>query len=252
MAGLTLEALLARSIDYAGLFPPSSLAVDEAVKNYRTYKRGAFAWMLARFVVDERRMETIPQDFEGQLAVVTEHDHPRAAVIETKSVLAAAKPVYCEFPVERLDEVAEAGAFAKIRTGGITPDAIPSSDAVATYIHACASRRLPFKATAGLHHPIRSVQALTDDPDSPRTLMHGFINVLLAGAFAWRGAGVQTVRTVLEETDAAAFRFEGDLHWRGERLRFEDVVSARRKFIHSFGSCSFTGPIADLKHMGWL
>src|SRR3954468_24676088 len=188
MARLTLEALFAHVIDYAGLFPPSSLPVDDAVENYREYKRGAFGWMLGRFVVDERRLDAIPREFDRHLAVLAEHDHERAAAIETKTVVTASKPVYCEIGMEQLSAVAEAGSFAKVRTGGITPDAIPSSEALAKFIHACARRHLPFKATAGLHHPIRSAQALTEEPDSPRALMHGFLNVLLASALAWNGA----------------------------------------------------------------
>jgi hypothetical protein len=252
MARLTLEALFAHVLDYAGLFPPSSLPVDDAVENYREYKRGAFGWILGRFVVDERRLDAIPRELDRHLAVLAEHDHERAAAIETKTVVTAAKPVYCEVGMERLSAVAEAGSFAKVRTGGITPDAIPSSEALATFIHACARRHLPFKATAGLHHSIRSVQALTEEPDSPRALMHGFLNLLLASTLAWHGADIETVQSVLEETDQSAFRFAGEVRWRDERLRFEDILSARRNFIHSFGSCSFTGPVDDLKRLGWL
>src|SRR4051794_11667908 len=161
MARLTLEALFAHVIDYAGLFPPSSLPVNDAVENYREYKGGAFGWMLGRFVVDEGRLDAIPPDLDRHLAVLAEHDHARATAVEAKSVVTASKPVYCEVAIEQLDLVADAGSFAKVRTGGITPGAIPSSEALATFIHACARLRLPFKATAGLHHSIRSVQALT-------------------------------------------------------------------------------------------
>lgn len=41
---------LARVIDYAGMFPPASLALAEAVRNYASYVTGADAWMLGRFV----------------------------------------------------------------------------------------------------------------------------------------------------------------------------------------------------------
>jgi hypothetical protein len=252
MARLTLEALLAHVIDYAGLFPPSSLPLDEAVGNYRKYKDGNFGWMLGRFVVDESRIDAIPPELDGQLAVLAGHDHARATVIEAKCVVAASKPVYCEVGLKQLSAATDAGCFAKLRTGGITPDAIPSAEGLAAFICACAQIHLPFKATAGLHHPIRSVRDLTNEPDSPRALMHGFINVLLASAVAWQGADRETVRNLLEETEPTAFRFEGDVRWRGERLCFEDVLSARRNFIHSFGSCSFTEPVDDLKGLGWL
>ncbi|MFX4589154.1 hypothetical protein ABTB15_19430, partial [Acinetobacter baumannii] len=84
-------------------------------------------------------------------------------------------------------EVKRANCYAKIRTGGIKPEAIPSPTEVAAFIKACAKLQLAFKATAGLHHPIRAVRALTYDQDAPRAVMHGFINVLMAAAFAWSG-----------------------------------------------------------------
>lgn len=51
MATASLRALLAGSIDYAGLFPPASLALDPAVENYAEYVRAADAWMLGAFVL---------------------------------------------------------------------------------------------------------------------------------------------------------------------------------------------------------
>ena len=51
MAAASLRALLAGSIDYAGLFPPASLALQPAVENYAEYVRAADAWMLGAFVL---------------------------------------------------------------------------------------------------------------------------------------------------------------------------------------------------------
>ena len=65
---------------------------------------------------------------------------------------------------------------------------------------------VPFKATAGLHHPVRAPQALTYEADSPRALMHGFLNVLLAGTFAWHGE--RDIEPILAETEPQAFRFD--------------------------------------------
>ena len=74
----------------------------------------------------------------------------------------------------------EGNACAKIRTGGVSADAIPSAAQVAEFLAACAEAKVPFKATAGLHHPLRSVQKLTYEPGSASALMHGFINVFVA------------------------------------------------------------------------
>src|SRR5205807_3957517 len=126
--------------------------------------------------------------------------------------------------------VKRAGSFAKVRTGGLTPEAIPSIEHVAAFIRACAERRLPFKATAGLHHPIRAEHPLTYDPDAPRTVMHGFLNVFLAAAFAWHGE--REIEPILAETDPAAFRFDDRARWRDHSLDAAQVREARAKLAH--------------------
>jgi hypothetical protein len=52
-----VRALLASAIDYAGLFPPAALGMNEAVTNYAAYRRGGDAWALGRFVVPVARLE---------------------------------------------------------------------------------------------------------------------------------------------------------------------------------------------------
>src|SRR5256886_10980427 len=47
----SLRALLARSIDYAGMFPPCSLDLERSLKNQAQYLRDADAWMLSAFVL---------------------------------------------------------------------------------------------------------------------------------------------------------------------------------------------------------
>src|SRR5262249_58715448 len=87
-------------------------------------------------------------------------------------------------PLELIKSLAETGARAKVRTGGVTADAFPSSFNLARFIKICAEEDVPFKATAGLHHPLRSVNKLTYAPDSASAMMHGFLNVFLAATFA--------------------------------------------------------------------
>ena len=103
-----------------------------------------------------------------------------------------------------------------LRTGGVKPEAIPSINAVAAFIRFCAERRLPFKATAGLHHPIRAEHPLTYEANAPRAVMHGFLNVFLAAAFAWHGE--KDIEPILAETDPAAFHFDDRAHWRERTL----------------------------------
>ena len=57
MAVASLHALLARSVDYAGLFPPCSLALEPAIRNQASYTRTDDAWMLGSFVLPIAKFE---------------------------------------------------------------------------------------------------------------------------------------------------------------------------------------------------
>lgn len=245
-----LRALLDGLIDYAGLFPPASLPLARALANYHHYRDGKYAWIVGRFVIPASQLQRVPAKFETPFAVLSDADQPSATAIESKQVVSTSKPTYCEVNIEQLDAVKPAGAYAKIRTGGITADAIPSVEVLAAYIMACAERRLPFKATAGLHHPVRSRHPLSYETDAPVATMHGFINVFLAAAFVWHGKA--DIAAILAETDQAAFRFDDRAYWRDLSLSAEQIAEARTQFAHSFGSCSFEEPIADLEQLGWL
>ncbi len=245
-----LRALLGGLIDYAGSFPPASLSCQRAFENYQGYGESPQNWMLGRFVITAGDLDKLPHRSSGRLAVLTETDDGRADCIESKTLIRTKKPVYVECPAGNLTELREASAFAKIRTGGIVPEAIPSLERVADFIVQCAELHLPFKATAGLHHPVRGRYSLTYGPGAPTAVMHGFLNVFLAAAFAWRGQ--REICALLAETDPAAFRFDESAHWRDWSLGAEEVSNARRSFAHSFGSCSFEEPVGSLQDLGWL
>ena len=232
------------------MFPPAGLSREQAARNYAHYLGCEYAWILNRFVVTATDADSLPQNVNWRLAVLTDGDHPRADAIESKRVLRISKPAYCEVPADRLNEVKAAGALAKFRTGGLTAEAIPSVDTLASFLLGCAERKLPFKATAGLHHAIRSVHPLTYEANGPRAVMHGFINVFAAAAFAWHGE--KQISEILSDQDPFAFRFDNSLHWRGLSLTTEQVACARKQFAHSFGSCSFEDPVRDLQSLGWL
>jgi len=148
--------------------------------------------------------------------------------------------------------LAGADAGAKIRTGGVSADAIPQAHAVAEFLIACAAAEVPFKATAGLHHAVRGEQALTYESGSPRAVMHGFLNVFIGAAFvlAHRVDAAQATR-VLEETDPTSFTFsDGAVSWRGRSLDISQLERTREQFALSFGSCSFEEPATELRRLG--
>jgi hypothetical protein len=56
---LGLRAFLAGIIDYAGLFPPARLPLEQAIRRYAADCRGDDAWMLGRFVCPAARLAEI-------------------------------------------------------------------------------------------------------------------------------------------------------------------------------------------------
>jgi hypothetical protein len=286
-----LRVLLQGLVDYAGLFPPASLPMSEAVQRYYRYRQEEYAFALGHFVIPVGRLrefeQQLPDDASGwRLAVLAalplepELDqltafHTRtlgvamADSIEVKATsedevaaIAAQAPagmnVYVELPLDDrlpglISRVHSAGLCAKIRTGGVTPESIPPSWQVARFLSECARRECAFKATAGLHHPVRSHRALTYAPESPQNWMHGFLNVFTAAALAQKGIPEGELTELLEDSQPGSFWRDGDaIGWRHHRLPAEELSSTRTSFAASFGSCSFEEPLAGLREMGWL
>jgi len=166
--------------------------------------------------------------------------------------------VFVELPVRDdpatlVDAAKRAGVHAKIRTGGVTADAFPSPHEIVRFMRRCIDAGVLFKATAGLHHPVRASYRLTYADDAPRGEMYGYLNVFLAAAMIAGGAGDDDAKRVLEERDASAFEIGPDaITWRVVRLDASALAVARRRVISSFGSCSFREPVDDLRAMGLL
>jgi hypothetical protein len=156
--------------------------------------------------------------------------------------------------IQRLATAGRAHTFAKIRTGGVTRDLIPDSRQVAQFIHQCVQADLGFKATAGLHHPLRGEFALTYEPNAPRSLMHGFMNVFLAACLTQhRNWSVPRLQTLLENGNPGAWEIsEQSITIDGDSVSNEEIAATRNQLAHSFGSCSFVEPIEDLTGLGWL
>jgi hypothetical protein len=166
-------------------------------------------------------------------------------------------PAYVEIPRdERWKDELESALFglsrhglrAKLRCGGVTPEAFPTPDEVAAFICAALQQHnVPMKATAGLHHPIRRPDPLTG------ATMHGFLNVLAAAAFARKGMPPEGVRAVVACEDPNHFRFgPSGLDWKGAHLDVADLQATRGSGFISYGSCSFSEPTSDLQSLGIL
>jgi|SRR6185437_10450560 len=289
----TVRTLLEDVVDYAGLFPPATLPLADAIQNYAAYQAGVNAWMLGRFVVPASRLPEVAtllpavaksylpfrisalveKEFASDLEHVAKFNreaglYGRVDAIEMTPELhtrienvVSTGPrgvtAYFELPLdahlELLQTIARTRARAKARTGGVRPEAIPSASDLATFIANCADAGVAFKATAGLHHPIRCVRPLTYEPNAITGEMHGFLNVVMASAFAIAGMPADEIGEVLGERQASSFVFtDSEAKWRGKSVPAAILRKTRERLFVSFGSCSFEEPVEELVSLGLL
>lgn len=137
----------------------------------------------------------------------------------------------------------------KLRCGGLDASAFPSSRRIAAVLCGSFNAGVPFKATAGLHHPLPRFDAAL------KVRMHGFINVFLAGVLVHaRDLNAEQIQPLLDDDRAEHFTFDRRAaSWRTLRATTAEITAARRDFVLSFGSCSFDEPCADLRRLlgGW-
>lgn len=193
----------------------------------------------------------------SHLEMLLPHDVDVASLKEARSILGDL-PVFWEAPPDRAEQTiallaefnsdADSATFGyKLRTGGVTADAFPTSMQIAKALVTPATHQLPIKFTAGLHHPLRQYR------EEVQTKMHGFLNVLgaavLAAEHRW---DTNQTAIMLEDENVNSFSFTDDFfawhEWRidTERLQY------RRRFVVSFGSCSFDEPREDLRALNLL
>lgn len=248
-----------RLFDYAGVFPPAELPLADAIDHYGSLKAGDTGWLVGPMLVRASQLEADPGIAElgviadaplprGRFAQVEKRCRP-GEVAPTSEDLARSTPVvYLESgtddPTVLIDEIAatrRAGADvrAKLRTGGLDSQAFPASATVAAFIRGCVGADVPFKATAGLHHPFPTPS------DVPGATEHGFVNLLAATRAAL--AGEDDLVACLTETDPDAFDLT-TATW--HRVGADLSVEAVRAALSSIGSCSIDEPAGYLRDLG--
>ena len=240
--------MLDRLIDHAALFPPASMSLPEALEEDARARASAYERLIGRFVVPAARLTELPAERPTLSVVLGSLDEvaliegapdveavelalPSARPLSADLVAAytALRPLDVETYFElvfddgwrdsvpaAIGAVAAVGGRVKLRCGGAF---VPSVEQVGLVVTCCRDAGVPFKATAGLHHPIR------------RGDEHGFLN-LLAAATAPRGR----IDEVIAEEDGSALEVE---------------ESGREVFV-SFGSCSWREPVDGLRELGML
>jgi len=197
---------------------------------------------------------------EGAPAVSGDVVELKADSVDSIERVMAALPryftAYIEIPIHRdpadlIAAIGRSGARAKVRTGGVTPDAFPAPRDLVRFLRTCAGAGVPCKATAGLHHPLRASYRLTYEPDSATGTMYGFLNVFLAAAWLRAGMSDADAERLLEEQSAESLRVsDWGIEWRGHRLDADALRHAHADGMVSFGSCSFTEPVSELRALG--
>jgi hypothetical protein len=115
------RALLAGLWDYAGVFPPAELPLEEACAEWHRIRASDDAWLVNCFVVRAGTFVDV-----DPLAVV-------------------------DGPEERQGDVVYVEGETKLRCGGAR---VPSVAEIGVFIRRCRDQGMRFKATAGLHHAL--------------------------------------------------------------------------------------------------
>lgn len=310
-----LQTLLSKIIDYAGLYPPANLPLEEAIRNFVKYQMDAGEWMLSRFIIPAKRLAELSQlaeqvfpresvlafsvlgrggkdvdeflenlklDLEDIYAFRKNHDIgilvdmfevvlPASALGDNSSahdlVNEAADglnknglTVFFEAPsgegwqvraeklIRSLRKIKDKHVGFKLRTGGVTADAFPSTEQVAWAIASTRDAGIPMKCTAGLHHPVRHYN------ENVQTKMHGFLNVFGVGVLALsHGLDQNQIQEIIEDEDPANFVFnESGFCWKKIHASLDQIARARQIGFISFGSCSFDEPREDLQALGLM
>jgi hypothetical protein len=240
--------VLERLIDHAALFPPASMSLPDALDEDRQARESPYGWIVDRFVVPAAKLAELPAERPALSVVLSNLDDVAlldgAADVEAvELVLPSARPLSADLvaaysalrPLDvetyfelvfddgwrddvpaAIGAVAAIGGRVKLRCGGAF---VPSVEQVGLVVACCRHAGVPFKATAGLHHPMR------------RGEEHGFLNLLAAAT-----APLDRIGEALAEEDGSALELE----------------EASREVFVSFGSCSWREPVEGLQELGML
>jgi hypothetical protein len=172
----------------------------------------------------------------------------RLAELTPPSVVACAELPWDDRAEALLPALARHRLVAKARMGGTTAAAFPEPERVIRFLEGVARGGVPFKATAGLHHPWRGEYPLTYEAGAPKATMYGYLNLMVAALLSFAGAGGAEARAALLDREPGAVGAEGDsLRWRGHRFNRDLVCRFRRELFLGFGSCSFSEPMDELE-----
>ena len=254
--------LMSGLVDDAGLFPPEQLAMGPALDRYRRNLDEADPVLSHRFVCPATRLVELCDHLRSgdsiELSLILDRPLPavesdprlKIAALEIPPRTAApwpahvppSLPVFVEVSphdpeqVEVLDALSARSWGIKVRCGGVVADLFPTPEQLAELILGAVTRGRPIKATAGLHHAVGYHDPATGFDH------FGFLNLLLATHRSLDGQGRSSIVDVLTSRDAAGLTVEA-------QTIAPDTAYAVRAIFTSYGSCSTSDPIEDLRRL---
>jgi len=254
--------------DDAAVFPPGNLPLPDAVAAHREHTAAAYSGFLGPFVIAAADLsalaavtgesqapwlhlavtspiDALPSALEAAagigavrvacVEVTVPSGITAAGIVDTlRREVPVGTAVFVELPRDgrraaMAAELSGSGIGAKLRTGGIRQELYPGEQELAEAVSTLVSHRVPFKATAGLHHALRNTDPLTGFEQ------HGFLNLLTATNAACSGADADAVRSILALRDPARIAEVNS-----------SVGSTTRSLFRSFGTCDILGPLREL------
>jgi len=281
LAPMSIPLEFRHLVDDAAIFPPGLLPLDQALLAHQAHLESPYASFVGPFVIDSERFDQLPPvlggsaaDYGFEISVVVaslaalgsviaraatngydlaglevklDHSAPLPRqVTDIAASVPESVPTYVEVPrpghpewSEVLDAVTRAGLRMKFRTGGTIPAAFPDERELAAWIAAAVGTGVSFKCTAGLHHALRHTDTRTGFEH------HGYLNVLAATVAATAGAALTEVELELAQRDAAALA-------RSLLETPAELLATARAHFTSYGSCSISEPLEDLRTLGLI
>jgi hypothetical protein len=270
-----LTTLMQGLIDYAGLFPPARLDLEDAFCRYQAYREGDESRILGRFVcpasklgelaalVGDKGTTVAVVGSGGEWASALEGDARWMSEFEDRAPQASIAAYETRLPPDgRIESVLrDLGAFCQVdaflelpldddlpdrlsalaENGHVLAkaraggDSVPSKESLAGFLHGCVSLDLPFKLTAGLHHLFASPER------------HGLLNVLGAVALALAEDLSKRQLGEILASDRRLWKLgDGKIGFEDYEADVDDAAFARDLF-RSVGSCSVDEPMEELR-----
>ncbi|WP_199565620.1 hypothetical protein [Spongiactinospora rosea] len=255
-----MNRLFTDLVDDAGLFPPTSLPMGDALARHHADEAAGSPVLTHRFLCPASRVPDLLRHEPGdiRLGLIMDTDQPpdldglTVEFVELKMPSGALVPgprgerlvpwlppqgrLFVEVPAGSPPAQVAPGVGLKVRCGGLTPEAFPSTRELGGFIRHCVRDGVPFKATAGLHHAVRH-----PDP-SFGVYRHGFLNLVLAVSAAVEGRDPVAVLEICDPAELVALA----------HATSEETAERTRSLLVSYGSCSTSAPLDDLAELGLL